>query len=102
VKEFITQKAKEVFGSGCEIVKLERLLGGAQKHTWLAERGDGFRFNGLLTGLPDEEDEARMDFYHIGHCFGNLRGAVELRQKGYYDMDDANGMINFFYSQFEV
>lgn len=61
-----------------------------------------FRFNGLLTGLPDEEDPARMAFYHIGHCFGNLRGAVELRQKGYYDMDDVNGMIRFFHAQFEA
>lgn len=60
-----------------------------------------FRFNGLLTGLADREDEERMCFYHIGHCFGNLRGAVELRQKGYYNMDDVNGMIDFFHSQFE-
>lgn len=56
-----------------------------------------FRFNGLLTGLS--EDQGRMGFYHIGHCLGNLRGAVELREKGYYDMDDVNGMIRFFYSQ---
>ena len=61
-----------------------------------------FRFNGLLTGLSDNEDPARMSFYHTGHCFGNLRGAVELREKGYYDMDDVNGMIRFFHSQFEA
>ena len=28
-----------------------------------------------------------MYFYYIGHCLGNLRGAVELKQKGYYDME---------------
>ncbi len=58
-----------------------------------------FRFDGLVTGLS--EDRERMGFYHIGHCLGNLRGAVELKMKGYYDMDDVNGMIRFFHSQLE-
>lgn len=30
---------------------------------------------------------------------GNLRGTVEMKQKGYYDMDDVNGMIEFFHKQ---
>lgn len=54
------------------------------------------RFNKRLKKVADIVDEQRMYFYYIGHCLGNLRGAVELKQKGYYDMDDVNGMIDFF------
>ena len=57
------------------------------------------RFNKRLKKLSDIIDEQRMYFYYIGHCLGNLRGAVELKQKGYYDMDDVNGMIDFFHKQ---
>lgn len=46
-------------------------------------------------------DSRRMEFYHLMHCFSNLRGALELKQKGYYDMDDVNGMIDFFHGEFE-
>lgn len=59
-----------------------------------------FRFNNRITGIRDNIDDKRMQFYHIGHCFGNLRGAIELKEKGYYDMDDVNGMIDFFHGQF--
>ncbi len=41
---FFSNKAKEVFGSEYEVVSLERLLGGAQKHTWLAKCNNGFSF----------------------------------------------------------
>lgn len=61
-----------------------------------------FRFNNQLTGLNDHVDEKRMAFYHIGHCFGHLRGSTELKQKDYYDMDDVSGMIAFFQKQFEA
>lgn len=57
------------------------------------------RFHSMLGKPEDTLDEHRMHFYHIGHCLGNLCGAVQLRQKGYYDMDDVNGMIDFFHAQ---
>ena len=38
----------------------------------------------------------RMDFYNLCHSLGNLSGAIELKLKDYYDMDDINGMIDFF------
>lgn len=57
------------------------------------------RFNKRLKKVADIVDEQRMYFYYIGHCLGNLRGAVELKQKDYYDMDDVNGMIDFFHNQ---
>ena len=44
MKEILSERAKEVFGSGCEVVSVERLLGGAQKHVWLAVCADGFKF----------------------------------------------------------
>lgn len=59
------------------------------------------RFNNLLQAVDDEVDEDKMLFYHITHCFGNLRGAIELKAKGYYDMDDLNSMINFFHSEIQ-
>ena len=59
------------------------------------------RFNNTLEEVTDEVNEGKMLFYHITHCFGNLRGAIELKAKGYYDMDDLNGMINFFHSEIE-
>ena len=34
--------------------------------------------------------------------FSDARGAIELKEKGYYDMDDVNGMIEFFHGQFRV
>ncbi len=57
------------------------------------------RFNNSLKEVEDEVDEDKMLFYHIGHCFGYLSGAIELKAKGYYDMDDLNGMIKFFHSE---
>lgn len=57
------------------------------------------RFNKRLRKTENTFDEQRLYFYYIGHCLGNLRGAVELKQKGYYDMDDVNGMIEFFHGQ---
>ena len=57
------------------------------------------RFNNTLEEVTDEVDEDKMLFYHITHCFGNLRGAIELKAKGYYDMDDLNGMIKFFHGE---
>lgn len=44
-------------------------------------------------------DEERMRFYHLGHCLGNLSGAMALKNKGYYDMEDLNGMIKYFKMQ---
>lgn len=57
------------------------------------------RFDRGLGTLQEPVDEKRMAFYHIAHCLGNLHGAVQLKQKGYYDMEDVNGMIGFFHSQ---
>lgn len=57
------------------------------------------RFDKMLGTIDDAADEQRMYFYHLGHCLGNLQGAVELKQQGYYDMDDVNGMIEFFHGQ---
>lgn len=56
------------------------------------------RFNKRL-GKEDIVDEQRMYFYYIGHCLGSLHGAVELKQKDYYDIDNVNGMIEFFHKQ---
>lgn len=56
------------------------------------------RFNKRL-GKEDIVDEQRMYFYYIGHCLGSLHGAVELKQKDYYDIDSVNGMIEFFHKQ---
>lgn len=52
--------------------------------------------------VDNEDNETRMLFYLIGHCLSNMRGAIELKQKGYYDMDDVNGMIDFFHDQVEA
>lgn len=60
------------------------------------------RFDNLLTDINEVVDDNRMLFYHIAHCFGNLKGAIELKQKGYYDMDDLNAMISFFHNEFEI
>lgn len=57
------------------------------------------RFNKMLEKSDGIIDERRKKFYHIRHCFGNLRGAVELKHNGYYDMNDVNGMIEFFHKQ---
>lgn len=57
------------------------------------------RFNKILEKSDGVIDEQRKYFYHIRHCFGNLQGAVELKQKGYYDMNDVNEMIEFFHKQ---
>lgn len=60
------------------------------------------RFNMESACIFHGADHKRMMFYHIGHCFGNLRGAITLKQKGYYDMEDVSGMIEFFHKQFEI
>lgn len=57
------------------------------------------RFDKMLKKAKNTVDEQRMYFYYMGHCLGNLQGAVELKQQGYYDMDDLNGMIQFFHEQ---
>lgn len=57
------------------------------------------RFNKILEKSDGVIDEQRKYFYHIRHCFGNLQGAVELKQKGYYDINDVNEMIEFFHKQ---
>lgn len=49
--------------------------------------------------VMDEMDEERMRFYHLGHCLGNLSGAITLKNKGYYDMEDLDGMIKYFNTQ---
>ncbi|MGG7145745.1 phosphotransferase [Clostridium butyricum] len=59
------------------------------------------RFNSDLKEVADEVDEDKMLFYHITHCFGNLRGAIELKGKGYQDIDDLNDMIEFFHKEIE-
>lgn len=57
------------------------------------------RFDEMLKRTENIADKQRRYFYHIGHCLGNLQGAVELKQKDYYDMDELNGMIEFFHKQ---
>ena len=57
------------------------------------------RFNKMLRKAENTVDEQRIYFYHIGHCLGYLRGTMELKQKGYYDIDDVNGTIKFFHEQ---
>lgn len=57
------------------------------------------RFDKMLKTADDVVDEQRMFFYHMGHCLGNLQGAVELKQRGYCDLDELNGMIEFFHKQ---
>ncbi|PPK80024.1 phosphotransferase family enzyme [Lacrimispora xylanisolvens] len=54
------------------------------------------RFGRLLQNLEMDLDSDRMEFYHIGHCLNNLSGAIQLKLKDYYDMDDVNGMIHYF------
>lgn len=54
------------------------------------------RFGTLLHDLETDLDSDRMEFYHIGHCLNNLSGAIQLKLKDYYDMDDINGMIQYF------
>ena len=54
------------------------------------------RFGSLLENLEMDLDSDRMEFYHIGHCLNNLSGAIQLKLKDYYDMDDVNGMIQHF------
>lgn len=54
------------------------------------------RFGRLLQNLEMDLDSDRMEFYHIGHCLNNLSGAIQLKLKDYYDMDDVNGMIQYF------
>ena len=57
------------------------------------------RFDKMLKTAETIVDEQRMYFYYLGHCLGNLQGAIELKQQGYYAMDDVNGMIEFFHKQ---
>jgi len=54
------------------------------------------RFGSMLENLEMGLDSDRMEFYHIGHCLNNLSGAIQLKLKDYYDMDDVNGMIQYF------
>lgn len=56
------------------------------------------RFGILLHNLEMDMDldSDRLEFYHIGHCLNNLSGAIQLKLKNYYDMDDVNGMIRHF------
>ena len=59
-----------------------------------------FRFQNLVSTQNNGIETDRMKLYHLAHCFGILRGAIELKNINYYDMDDVNEMINFFHSQF--
>ena len=59
------------------------------------------RFEKRIYNPPVDMDLNRMSFYHIMHCLSNLRGAVELKEKNYYDMDDINQMLNFFHEEFK-
>ncbi len=54
------------------------------------------RFGKFFDNLDNGLDPKRMEFYHVGHCLNNLSGAIQLKQKGYYDLDDVNGMIGYF------
>lgn len=54
------------------------------------------RFGKLFENLDNGLDPKRMEFYHIGHCLNNLSGAIQLKLKDYYDLDDVNGMIGYF------
>lgn len=55
------------------------------------------RFGSYYDALVKETfDFNRMAFNHLCHCVGNLSGAMELKSKQYYDMDDVNGMIVYF------
>jgi hypothetical protein len=54
------------------------------------------RFGSLLENLEIDLDSDRMEFYRIRHCLNNLSGAIQLKLKDYYDMDDVNGMIQYF------
>ena len=55
------------------------------------------RFGSYYDELVNETlDLNRMTFNHLCHCIGNLSGALELKSKNYYDMDDVNGMIVYF------
>lgn len=54
------------------------------------------RFGTLLHDLETDLDSDRMELYHIGHCLNHLSGAIQLKLKDYYDMDDINGMIQYF------
>ena len=44
MKEFMSKKAIEVFGKEYELASMERILGGAQKYTYLAKCINGFEF----------------------------------------------------------
>lgn len=55
------------------------------------------RFGDATKYLMQDINSDRMEFYHICHCLGNLAGAMQLKQKGYYDMEDVNGMITYFH-----
>ena len=44
MEKFLQNKIKQVFGDKYELIKMEPLLGGAQKHTFLAECTNGFSF----------------------------------------------------------
>lgn len=60
------------------------------------------RYGKNVIETNDINDEFRMKLYHIGHCIGFLKGAVELRATDYYDMDDVNGMISFYHNQIKL
>lgn len=67
------------------------------------EEEDSFlkiRFGTNYEKIVNEHvDEERMMFYHLGHCLANLAGALALKHKGYYDMEDIEGMIKYFNGQ---
>ena len=44
MKEFMSKKTNEVFGEEYELESMERILGGAQKYTYLAKCTNGFKF----------------------------------------------------------
>ncbi|MBD5137405.1 MAG: hypothetical protein HDT39_15895 [Lachnospiraceae bacterium] len=44
MKEFMSKKTIEVFGQEYELESMERILGGAQKYTYIAKCANGFEF----------------------------------------------------------
>lgn len=44
MKAYLSQKVIEVFGKEYELASMERILGGAQKYTYLAKCTNGFEF----------------------------------------------------------
>lgn len=62
IKEFISKKIKEIFGTEFELSSIERLYGGAQKHTYLAKCTNGFEFVIYKWDKSRKEKDYEYDF----------------------------------------